>query len=97
MPKAGRTTVEWQRLRKQCFARDKAANAVCAICGEPIRYDLKPSSDKDAWEPDHKIPVNKHPELAEVPENIQPSHVRCNRAKKDKAGINELGNRSRIW
>lgn len=97
MPRAGRDTQEWRRLRKQCFARDKAAHAPCHICGQPIDYGLKPSSTPDAWEPDHRFTVKSHPELAELPENILPSHSRCNRARGDKASINNLGNQSRNW
>ena len=98
MPKVGRSTGTWVRLREQCWRRDKAANAPCHICGQrTIRYDLAPSSDPDAWEPDHIIPVDAHPELAEVPDNIGASHRRCNRAKGKKAGIDNLGARSRDW
>ena len=97
MPTAGRDTQSWRKLRLQCFRRDKAANAVCHICGQPIDYSLKPSSCPDAWEPDHRLPVDTHPELAEIPSNILPSHQRCNRSKGKKAGITNLGNRSRAW
>lgn len=94
---AGRTTQTWRRLRKQCFDRDKAKNASCWICNQPIDYSVKPSSTPDSWEPDHRHSVKTHPELAEVPENIYPSHKRCNRAKGAKAGISNLGNPSREW
>lgn len=94
---AGRTTAEWRKIRKQCFQRDKSNNARCWICNGDIRYDLKPSSTPDSWEPDHRYSVSTHPELAEVPENILPSHKRCNRMKGAKAGINNLGTRSRDW
>lgn len=97
MPTPGRDTQTWRRLRLQCFRRDKAANAPCALCGDPIDYTLKPSSCRDAWEPDHKLPIDTHPQFAEVPENIQPAHLRCNRAKRNKAGVNNLGERSREW
>lgn len=63
MPRAGRDTQEWRRLRKQCFARDKAAHAPCHICGQPIDYGLKPSSTPDAWEPDHRFTVKSHRNL----------------------------------
>ena len=93
----GRTTQTWRRLRKQCFERDKANRAKCHICGGDIRYDVKPSSTPDSWEPDHRHSVKTHPELAEVPENILASHARCNRMKGAKAGISNLGTRSREW
>ena len=93
----GRTTQTWRRLRLQCFRRDKASDAPCWICGGQIDYAAEPSSTADAWEPDHRIPVAAHPELAEVPENILPSHRRCNRAKRDRAAVDALGERSRDW
>jgi 5-methylcytosine-specific restriction endonuclease McrA len=95
--KPGRTTATWRKLRLQCFKRDKAANAPCWICGGSIDYDAKPSSHDYAWEPDHRHSVKTHPELAEVPENVMPSHRKCNRAKRDKAAVNELGRRTRAW
>lgn len=97
MPKLGRTTQTWRRLRIQCYERDKAKDARCHICGGRIRYDVKPSSTSDSWEPDHRYSVKHHPELAEVPENVLPSHMSCNRSKRDKAGINNLGMRTREW
>lgn len=92
-----RWTPAWRRLRLECFERDKARKAVCVHCGQPINYSLKPSSTDDAYEPDHKIDVSTHPEYALLPENVQPSHRRCNRARGKKAGINNLGNRTRNW
>ncbi len=94
---AGRTTQSWRRLRLQCFKRDKLADARCWLCNGKIDYSVKPSSTPDSWEPDHRHSVHTHPELAEVPENIFPSHKKCNRAKGAKAGLNNLGQRSREW
>lgn len=92
-----RQTPAWRRLRIQCYERDKARRAVCVHCGQPINYDVKQSSTDDSYEPDHKIDVAKHPELALLPENVQPSHRRCNRARGNRAGINNLGRRTRNW
>ena len=97
MPIAGRTTQTWRRMRKQCFQRDKAKNAPCWICGQPIDYNAKPSTTPDSYEPDHRHSVKTHPELAEVPENVMPSHKSCNRSKGSKAGLNNLGSLSREW
>ena len=66
-------------------------------CGQPIRYDLAPSSTPDAYEPDHLRSVDRYPELALLPENVAPSHMRCNRARGKKAGIDNIGNRTRDW
>ena len=97
MNKDPRWTPAWRRLRIQCYERDKARGAVCVHCGQAIDYSVKPSSTDASYEPDHKIDVAKHPELALLPENVQPSHRRCNRARGNKAGINNLGKRTRNW
>lgn len=92
-----RCTPAWRRLRLECFERDKARNARCVHCHQPINYNVKPSSTDDSYEPDHRLDVSTHPELAFIPENVQPSHRRCNRARGNKAGINNLGNKTRDW
>ena len=92
-----RGTPAWKRLRLECFERDKARNAPCVHCGQPIDYTVQPSSTDDAYEPDHRIDVASRPEFALIPENVQPSHRRCNRARGNKAGINNLGRRTRNW
>lgn len=92
-----RSTPQWQRLRAECYRRDKARKAACHLCHQPIDYSLKPSSTPDAYEPDHLRDVGTHPELALLPENIAPSHRRCNRARGKKAGVSNLGRRSRDW
>lgn len=92
-----RWTPAWKRLRRSCFERDKARHAVCIHCGQPIDYSVRPSSTDDSYEPDHRLTVEAHPELALLPENVQPSHRRCNRARGQKAGINNLGRRTRDW
>lgn len=97
MTKVGRDTQAWRRLRVQCFNRDKAKGAPCWICGQPIDYTAKPSTTPNSWEPDHRFSVKTHPELAEVPDNVMPSHMSCNRSKGSKAGIDNLGERSREW
>ena len=90
-------SADGHKVRLQCWRRDKAARAVCWICKEAIDYSVKPSSTKDAWEPDHYLPRKEHPELALEPSNILPSHRRCNRSRKTKAGITNLGDGSRDW
>lgn len=92
-----RQTQAWKRLRKQCFERDKAANAKCWIGNHPINYNVEPSSTPDSYEPDHYYPVATHPELALVPENVRPACKSCNRSRGTKAGLNNLGNKSRDW
>lgn len=92
-----RRTPQWKRLRLECYKRDKERGAVCVHCGQPIDYSVKPSSTDASYEPDHRLVVERHPELALLPENVQPSHRRCNRARGKKAGINNLGKRTRNW
>lgn len=92
-----RSTPQWKRLRKQCYERDKAANAECWIGHHPINYNAKPSSTPDSYEPDHYYPVATHPELALMPENVRPACKACNRARQTKAGVDNIGNRSRRW
>ena len=94
---AGRTTATWRKLRLQCFKRDKANDSRCWICGGRIDYSAKPSTTPESWEPDHRLSVKHHPELAEVPENVLASHKSCNRSKGDRAGLNNLGAPSREW
>jgi 5-methylcytosine-specific restriction endonuclease McrA len=78
--------------------RDRKARAACHICGQPIDYDVEPSSTPDSWEPDHLVPVSKRPELELDLANVAPSHMRCNRGRGNgKNGENDLGMRSKIW
>lgn len=64
------------QFRKQC----EAAGAPCALCGGPVDYSLEHGSAW-AWELDHILAVETHPELALSPANFQSSHARCNRLK----------------
>ena len=91
-----RTTTAWRRIRKIAWERDKKANAVCHLCGQPIDYTLAPSSCEQAWEPDHIMVFKDHPELELDLMNIAASHRRCNRARGSSNDI-EVGRHSRIW
>ena len=92
-----RQTPAWRRLRIQCYERDRARGAVCWQCKQPIDYAVRPSSTPESYEPDHRFPVETHPELALIPENVMPCCRSCNRARGRKAGIDNLGRRSRDW
>lgn len=92
-----RSTPQWQRLRLECYRRDRDRDTPCHICGQRIDYAAKPSSTPDSYEPDHLRDVRSHPELALLPENVAPSHRKCNRARGKRAGVNEMGNRTRDW
>lgn len=94
------STRRGRKVRARCFRRDKAALAPCEIChGErgPIDYSAAPSSTPLSWEPDHKRSRARWPELALDMANIQPSHRICNREKGARAGMTNLGARSREW
>ena len=85
------------RITAMCYRRDKAKDAICWLCKQPIDYSVKRSSTDDAWEGDHYYTRKEHPELVNEPSNILPAHRKCNRSRQAKAGINQLGARSREW
>lgn len=58
----------------------RAKRLPCALCGEPIDYDLK-WPDPDSFVVDHIQPIRHGG--ADVIGNKQPAHARCNRAKWD--------------
>lgn len=91
-----RSTRYSRKIRPMAFARDKKANAVCWICGQPIDYFLKPSSAPNAWEGDHVVPLSRGGEELDM-NNIRASHVRCNRARGNGISVNDIGQQSRIW
>lgn len=90
----------WTKLRIQCYERDRARNAECWICHGargPIDYSVAPSSTPLSYEPDHYLSVAEHPELELCASNVRASHMCCNRARGKRAGIDEIGQRSRVW
>lgn len=97
MPTKRRRGRRWDRTKAQAFARDRAADAPCWICGGAIDYTLAPSSCGAAWEADHYLPLDDHPELEYDLGNIRASHARCNRSRGKRAGIHMLGEPSRVW
>lgn len=50
-----------------------------------------------SYEPDHYLSVAEHPELELCASNVRASHMCCNRARGKRAGIDEIGQRSRVW
>ncbi len=89
--------MRWLSTRRQAFERDRAACATCWICGQPIDYSLPISSCPEAWEADHYLDVDRHPEYEYDLGNIRPSHQHCNRSRHTRAGIDLLGKPSRNW
>ena len=94
------STRHGRKVRARCWRRDLATHAPCCIChGErgPIDYSVAPSSTPLSWEPEHIRPRSRWPELVYDMANIGASHRVCNREKGAKAGMTQLGNRSRQW
>lgn len=91
-----RQTRRWRKLRALLYERDRAANAPCWICGQPIDYRA-PAGTPDAWEPDHVRDVRSRPDLALDPGNVMPSHSSCNRSRQDRKDEPPLGEPSRDW
>lgn len=88
----------WPYIRKLAWDRDRKARAACHICGQPIDYTVRPSSEPGSWEPDHVLPVAEHPELELDLNNIRASHMRCNRARGTHGFAEmDIGMQSRIW
>jgi len=71
-------------------------NAPCWLCGQPIDYLAAPNTP-DSFDADHFYPQSTHPELAEDPNNLRPSHCSCNRSRKDGQPSPELGSLSEAW
>lgn len=92
-----RGSTRWLRIRRQAFERDRATGAPCWICLKPIDYSLGYSTCDEAYEADHYIPVDDHPEMEYDLTNIRASHRTCNRARHKRAGISLLGTPSRDW
>ncbi|MFM1724040.1 HNH endonuclease [Rhodococcus sp. PAM 2766] len=93
---AGRDTRRWRKLKVQFRARSAEANHPCWLCGQPIDYDL-PRDHPEAFQPDHLHPVSTHPEHAEDPANLRPSHATCNKARGNRAPLFGLGRQTRQW
>lgn len=68
--------------RNALRARVAAMGLPCAICGGEIDYSLPPNLP-DSYELDEIIPVSKGGNPYD-PDNVQPTHRRCNRQKSDK-------------
>ena len=74
-----------------------ATQNVCGICGHPVDFTLKYPHPMSATI-DHIIPVVKNGHPSDI-NNLQLSHLTCNRQKSDKLFKNQeepkvLGNRN---
>ena len=70
--------VQFEKNRKKIYA----TQTVCAICGKPVDFSLKPPHPLSATV-DHIIPVSKGGHPSDI-SNLQLTHRCCNRAKSDK-------------
>ena len=70
--------VQFEKNRKKIFA----TQTVCAICGKPVDFSLKPPHPLSAAV-DHIIPVSKGGHPSDIA-NLQLTHRCCNRAKSDR-------------
>lgn len=57
------------------------AKPPCALCGEPIDYDL-PHLDPYSFVVDHVVPLNRGG--TDTLDNVQAAHRSCNRSKGDR-------------
>jgi len=93
-------SARWKKVRERAFRRDRGRGAPCHICGQEIDYGRGLSGknyDPEAYEPDHLLPVALYPEFELDLSNIAPAHARCNRSRKDRAGVELRDDPSRIW
>ncbi|WP_084252693.1 HNH endonuclease [Devriesea agamarum] len=86
----------YRKLRAEFFARCKAEDAPCWMCGQGIDYRLG-ARDPEAFELDHYYPRSTHPELTLDPGNFRASHKRCNVSRGNRMFVNEVGETSREW
>lgn len=73
-----RRTRAWRRL--VLWAKQNLP-WTCHLCGQRIPHHVHRFHDL-AYALDHKLPVRNRPELALSPDNVAPSHKRCNDYRK---------------
>lgn len=77
---AGRSGHRWRINRENL----KMQRLPCWICRQPIDYEA-PANHPESFEPDHYYPLSTHPQLANDPGNLRPSHSKCNRSRGNQA------------
>lgn len=91
----GRRTRRFKMLTKTL----RAKGLPCWLCGQPIDYNAKAGEPK-SFSADHKEPLSKRPDLAEVYSNLRPAHFECNDKKGTGVAIRAdrlLGRNSARW
>jgi 5-methylcytosine-specific restriction endonuclease McrA len=71
-------------------------NSPCCRCGQAIDYSLR-WPHPDAFSKEHLRPVSLFPHLAEDPENLAPSHWRCNASAGNRQNAPALGVTGQEW
>lgn len=80
-----RSSRTWQRLVMVVRRRSAAVGAPCAICGKPIRYDLR-KPDPRSFSVDHIVPIANGGAPYDLT-NLQAAHLGCNSAKSNKENV----------
>lgn len=68
----------------------------CWLCGQRIDCGL-PVGDPDGVSVDHVKPQSTHPHLVNDPDNFRPAHLRCNKARGNRAPGLDLGPGGDVW
>lgn len=102
MPNGVIQSRQYRTLRAEMKAQWQPINAACAICGQPtIEWD-SPPNQPNAFEMDHRISRKRaaamgRPELNLDPNNMQPTHHRCNRSKSSGPTRATIGENTEDW
>lgn len=88
------------RRYRKLVANLRAQRRPCSICGDPIDYTLE-YPHKKSFSAHHIKPFSTHPHLREDPDNLDASHLDCNRghttAGTPPFAPKPLGEPSRNW
>lgn len=96
MPSSGIHSSAYQRNRAAKRDEWKRRGRRCAICGEPIDYDL-PNTDPNHFQLDHIKSRDKFPDLEFDPLNWAPAHASCNKHKSNGETPASIGRTSEPW
>lgn len=84
-------------FRAEMKAHWQDRNQACGICGQnTIDWAGQPNAP-ESFELDHIKPVISFPELEADPNNVRPSHSRCNRGKGAGKELAAIGETSEAW
>jgi len=95
MSRLHRTDV-YRKVRAEFRALCEAEDARCWLCGMAIDFTADPGTPY-SFEADHYFPVSTHPEYANDPAGLRPSHKTCNASRGNHAPKAGLGTPTRDW